>query len=81
MSAVCLPGLPPSVSDPTCSDVSWTLTGLDPIKAFTIVDLKKHLRACDFNKSVNKDKLCGRLWAHAISCHNDAFVTEESHDE
>ena len=77
MSAVRLPGLPPSVPDSTCSNASKALTGLDRIKDCTIVDLKKHLGGCDFKKSGNKDKLCGRLWAHAISCHNDAFVTKK----
>ena len=81
MSAVRLPGLPPSVPDSTCSNASWALTGLDQIKLWTIVDFKKHLKACAFKKSGNKDKMCERLWAHAIFCHNDAFVTEESDDE
>ena len=47
----------------------------------TIVDLKKHLDACNLKKTGNKNKLCGRLWAHAICCHNDVFVSEESDDE
>ena len=79
MSAVRLPGLPPSVPDSTCSNASKALTGLDRIKDCTIVDLKKHLgpEHVILKKSGNKDKLCGRLWAHAISCHNDAFVTKK----
>ena len=84
MSAVRLPGLPPSVAagdDSTCSNDSWILTGIDQIKACTVVDLKKHLDACNLKKTGNKNKLCGRLWAHAICCHKDIFVSEESDDE
>ena len=84
MSAIRLPGLPPTIAGAgalTCPIDSWTLTGVEQIKACKVVELQQHLETCHLKKSGKKHELCGRLWVHAIICHNDAFVTEESHDE
>ena len=84
MSAARLPRLPPTIAGAdasSCPKDSWTLTGVKQIKACKVIELQQHLEACRLKKSGTKHGFCEYLWAHAIICHNDAFVTEESDDE
>ena len=84
MSAARLPGLLPTIAGADASSFpndSWTLTGVNQIKTCKVIELQQHLEAFHLKKSGTKHGLCGRLWAHAIICHNDSFVTEESDDE
>ena len=84
MSAVRRSGLPPKLirtGDCECSNKNWTFTGNDDIKACKVDELRNILEACNLKKSGKKQELRARVWAHALKCHADIFVVDESDDE